>query len=266
MNERDISPDHAEHPQDLLATYASGEASEEERTAVETLLAACTDCRTEVNLAVQARAALQSLPELDAPDLSAEGIVPSVTGLPHRPAPAGQRARSRTRQWSWERVAWGAGIVAVGSLVALFMLLQSGQAPLREQAAPAKRAAPGAAQETLSGGRSYTPTSLDALARQLAASHRTALAANEPQPSPAAAPKGASASTGDTGGRPVDCLRRGGALRRSAQVVHVEKADFRGTPAFIGAFQSTQGSGRYLLVLAVDRKSCNALYVINRSL
>ena len=267
MNEKDITPDHADHPEELLATYVGGEASEDERAAAQALLASCTECRGELDLAVQARAALQSLPELDAPGVGAEDIVPSLTGPARRPAVAAQRNRRRTRQWTWERVAWGAGIVAVGSLVALFMLLQTAPAPMQEQAAPAQRAAPRSGLETLSGERDYTPASMDALARRLATSARTALAAKEPQPSPAA-PAGAPQLAGDTaGGRPVQCLRRGGGLPRSADALHVERATFRGTRAFIGAFR-TPGptSARYLLVLAVDRRTCDPLYVINRSL
>jgi hypothetical protein len=89
----------------------------------------------------------------------------------------------------------------------------------------------------------------------LVASERTALAAGQ------AAPKA------DVTDRAGDCLRRGGGLPPRARPVHAEEATFRGTPAFVGAFETGAAGGRqYLLVLAVDRSTCDALYVITRSL
>ncbi len=265
MNNDDTTTDHARHPEELLATYVEGEASVAERTRVETLLSACTECRREVELAVQARAALQSLPELHAPELRIEGGLPSTA-----PKAAGSSRRgvlTRARESSWERLAWGAGLVAAGSLVALFVLVQLSGTPSQQGAGQAPQRAAESDLGSTSGARDYTPASLDALARRLVASNRSALAAEQSAPAPAPTQTGEQQPTANMRDRARDCLRRGGGLRPTARLVYVEDASFRGTPAFVGAFESgAPGDGRYLLVLAVDTRTCDALYVINRSL
>jgi anti-sigma factor RsiW len=270
MRDDDMTGEHPGHPQDLLATYVDGEASEAERAEVDALLSACRECRMEVDLAVQARAALQSLPHLNAPTLRVEALATTKAPAARQPASTGRAVLARVREWSWDRVAWGAGLVAAGSLVALFVLVQSSGGPSQRAAAP--EAARGRAQQPLEApggsGPNYTPASLDALAKRLVASERTTLGFQEQQtPAPAAVPKRSQQPTADVGDRARDCLRRGGGLPPRARPTHVEEAAFRGVPAFIGAFESgSPGGGRYLLVLAVDHRTCDALYVINRSL
>ncbi len=270
MNEGDETRDHAQHPEELLAAYVSGEASDDDRTTVQGLLFGCSECRIEVDLAVQARAALQSLPELDSPALRVEGAVqPTAPATPERRSAPGRGILATVQEWGWERLAWGAGLVAAGSLVAFFLLVQLSGGPLQEEAAQAPpRGAESDQALTQSGdGPNYTPASLDALARRLVASERTALTTPQTTPAPAAAPKGSAEPSAGAADRVRDCLRRGGGLPRRADPVHVEEASFRGTPAFVGAFErGAAGGRRYLLVLAVDQRTCDALYVINRSL
>lgn len=64
------------HPEELLAPFVDGTASVHERATVETHLMFCPSCRAAVELARSARAALRSLPELEAPsiDLRAMGL------------------------------------------------------------------------------------------------------------------------------------------------------------------------------------------------
>lgn len=266
MNEDDQTPKHAEHPEELLSAYVSGEASEADRVSVQDLMSSCSECQREVELAVQARAALQSLPELDAPGLRVERMGSTAPAAQERAAPPPRGILDRVREWGWERLAWGAGLIAAGSLVALFVLVQSSEAPLEQQAGRPQTGAE-ANQQFLEGRANYTPGSLDALARRLVASQRTALSA-EQTPAPAAAPTDQSGQArSDVEDRARDCLRRGGGLSPQARPVHVEEASFRGIPAYIGAFRSgVRGGRQYLLVLAVDHRSCDALYVINRSL
>jgi anti-sigma factor RsiW len=268
MRNGDMTGAHAGHPQDLLATYVDGEASEAERAEVDALLSACSECRGEVDLAVQARAALQSLPQLDAPTLRVEPLATTTAAAARQPASTGRAVLARVREWSWDRVAWGAGLVAAASLVALFVLVQSSGGPPQQQAARAPQSGAESDQGLTAAGRNYTPASLDALAKRLVASERTTLGFQEQQtPAPAAVPKRSQQPTADVGDRARDCLRRGGGLPPRARPTHVEEAAFRGVPAFIGAFESgSPGGGRYLLVLAVDHRTCDALYVINRSL
>jgi anti-sigma factor RsiW len=256
MNESDETRNHAQHPEELLAAYVSGEASEGDRTTVQALLSACSECRREVDLAVQARAALQSLPELESPALRVDRVAqPTAAATRERTPVARPGILEKLREWGWERIAWGAGLVAAGALVALFVLVQAGGGPSEEQAAQAPRPTTTTFLENSGAGRGYTPASLDALARRLVASERTALAAGQ------TAPKA------DVTDRAGDCLRRGGGLPSRARPVHAEEAAFRGTPAFVGAFETGAAGGRqYLLVLAVDHSTCDALYVITRSL
>ncbi|HEX2069064.1 MAG TPA: hypothetical protein VHH54_02535 [Actinomycetota bacterium] len=270
MNEDEETQNHAQHPEELLAAYVSGEASDDDMATVQTLLSACSECRMEVDMAVQARAALQSLPDLEAPALRLDGVVrPTPAGTRERVPAAGSGILDKIREWGWERIAWGAGLVAAGSLVALFLLVQIGGGPLQEQAARAPQggAASDRALTGSSAGPNYTPASLDALAKRLVASDRSTLGLAKKGPGPAA---GSQESAEPVAGRAEgarECLRRGGGLSKRARPVHVEEAKFRGTPAFVGAFESGAPGGRqYLLVLAVDRRTCDALYVINRSL
>ncbi len=271
MNEDDETQNHAQHPEEVLAAYVSGEASEDERATMQTLLSACSECRVEVDMAVQARAALQSLPELVSPALGVEGVVrPRAADTRERATPTtGPGILDRIREWGWERIAWGAGLVAAGSLVALFLLVQAGGAP-SDQAATRGRAQEDAQRPfgVLSGdGPNYGPASLDALAKRLVASNRSTLGVPKMGPAPAAGSQESPEAVAGGTGRALECLRRGGGLPARARQVHVEEAMFRGTPAFVGAFESgTPGGRRYLLVLAVDRRTCDALYVINRSL
>ncbi len=265
MNNDATTTDHGRHPEELLATYVAGEASEGERTRVETLLSECTECRREVEFAVQARAALQSLPELNTPELRIKDVSPSTVPPKAEVSPR-RGVLTRVREWSWERIAWGAGLVAAGSLVALFVLVQSRGEPFQEQAAQGPGTTAGSDMESRETRPNYTPASLDALARQLGASQR-ALAGGRPAPSPATAATEGQQPTANVGDRARDCLRRGGGLRAGARPVYVEEAAFRRTSAFVGAFESgAPGGGRYLVVLAVDSSTCDALYVITRSL
>jgi hypothetical protein len=264
-NEQTGSKDHSRHSEELLASYVDGTASPEERAEAQRLVSGCPECRREVQLATMARAALRSLPQLDAP-----GVADAV----------GARARSRgarraafagrpvAHAWRWERVAWGAGIAAAASLVAVFLLLQSGGGRVaNEQAgrapAPAAQMTPFARE---SGRTQYDPASLDALARRLTTSDRTTLGANTPQPPAGPTTTTSGKATADS--RAVECLRRAGGLGTKAQPTYLEDAFFEGTRAFIGAFRSPARSGgrERLVVLAVDRRSCSVLFVINRSL
>ncbi|HEX2089639.1 MAG TPA: hypothetical protein VHI54_06910 [Actinomycetota bacterium] len=270
MNEGDETRNHANHPEELLAAYVSGEASEGDRTNIQALLSVCSECRREVDVAVQARAALQSLPGLEAPGLRLDGVV--------RPADSASRQREpgsrpgfldRVRGWGWERIAWGAGLVAAGSLVALFFLVQLSGDLGQQPAAPAPQRgaeSDGTFNKT-AGGSNYTPASLDALAKRLAGSERTALATPQTTPAPASAPKATLEPLSGGSDRARECLRRGGGLQPRTRPVYLEEATFRGIAAYVGAFESAaRGGRRYLLVLAVNRSTCDALYVINRSL
>lgn len=56
------------HPEDLLADHVSGSLAPADRAAVDAHLATCTRCSAEVSLALAARSALRTLPEVTPPD------------------------------------------------------------------------------------------------------------------------------------------------------------------------------------------------------
>ena len=71
----------AEHPEELLAVYADGEASDADAAEVEAHLATCARCRDELSLARDAMRALHDLPELPSPWVDA-GSVAAAAGEP----------------------------------------------------------------------------------------------------------------------------------------------------------------------------------------
>src|SRR6266540_1749327 len=96
-----------EHPDELLAGYVGGSASSDERRTVEAHLAGCSQCRDDLALAMAARTALASLPQLDAPGLAAQGVEALRAGATRPPEePAGKQT---------ERVPVTAGVTAGAS-------------------------------------------------------------------------------------------------------------------------------------------------------
>jgi anti-sigma factor RsiW len=64
------------HPGDLLSAWLDGETTPEEAVAVETHLAGCAACRSEVDDLHLARSAVRSLPWLELPDDVVGRVVP----------------------------------------------------------------------------------------------------------------------------------------------------------------------------------------------
>lgn len=90
-----------EHPQDLLAAYGDGELGVAERMAVAAHLTGCRACRAEVSDALEIRALVRSLPNVEPP----EGFYERV--LAAGPAPRG-RVHRRARAAAVNLVAAGA--------------------------------------------------------------------------------------------------------------------------------------------------------------
>lgn len=275
-----------EHPDELLAGYVDGSAPPDERSAVESHLAACEQCRAEVELATLAKAALASLPELEAPGLAGAGLdafrEPAAAGADENAfgverAPA-RRVRGPGRRIHWDRVALGAGLAAAAGLFVIFVVIGITRTG-------GKTAATGAANSSAKGlppvvdrGATYSPASLQALTAQLRApaeKRQTLTRAPEGAPFDRAAQATPVASQPSPAGLPADsaavlsCLQNGTGLLSTAKPFYLESAIFQGTPAFIGAFvlpPSASGAASHLVVAAVSRSGCQPLYEVRQSL
>lgn len=257
-------PDHESHSPEALAAYVDGTASNEERAATEVLLRSCPACREEADLARTARAMLRALPELGAPGIAEEIDLPTTRFGGRRGLSVHRLASGRS--WTWDRVAWGGAIAAAAAFVGIFLFLQLGGGSTDLASGPAQRpvATPQHA-ETFADKNHFTPASLDTLAKELAsAKQRTVSAPDTPLSQPT---RTASKSAG-VPRRAAECLRRGAGLESDQDPIHFEKGIFEQTKAYIGAFRVTPPGAptSYLVVIAVDRSSCAALYVVNHSL
>lgn len=272
------------HPDELLAAYVDGSLSDSERDAVRSHLAACEACAADVALAARARDALSRMPdEAPAPDA---GIVESVLrqlpaepGTPRRALASASGSRRRERF-----AAWAPGLAAAAAAAALVVfgvLATHTKAPPRPAAASAPRL--GAIQpggQVVDRHAQYTPSSLTALASQLAAdvAHgsrpqgRGSMAA-EPAASGAAAPSEESPSAPLAGFSPagaavgvLDCLRHGSGV--SGTPIYLERATFQGSAIYVGAIltPATGSSPAHLVVVAVSTGACQPVFFSTRSL
>jgi hypothetical protein len=276
------------HPDELLAGYVDGSAPPDERRAVERHVAACERCRSETELAASARAALVSLPELEAPGLADAGL-DAFRREPAEEFAAGRstgresllsRIRARPSRIHWDRVALGAGLAAAAGLFVIFIavgLTRSGQ---RASNGPALAASPvSGLPRVIDRGATYSPITLQALSSQLrapAAQGKTLNLAPTGPPldrfAPASGEQANAPSPATNVSGPASvlaCLRTGTGLLSSAQPIYLEAADFQGTPAYVGAFvlpPAASGSSPHLIVVAVSRTGCQPLYEVRQSL
>jgi hypothetical protein len=263
------------HPEELLAGFVDGTATPEEREAVETHLAACERCRTEVDLAARARAALASLPQLEAPGLAERGL----RGLEERAlargeslAPAswprvaarGSLARLRPR---WDRAGWAAALAAAAGLAALFVYLGG----VATGPAPTPGAPAGPALEEAGGPPAYDRASLVALADRVAAAEAppAPLASPAPGQEAPATPRAAETTPRAEEGRAAEdaalsCVREAAGLGGEPQPVHLEEATVEGVPAYVAAFLRPAEAPDRVVVVAVSREGCRELERVER--
>ena len=69
------------HPEDLLAAFVDGTATLQERATVEAHVTFCSACRREIEMARSALAALQGLPDLEAPPLDLGSLAARPTAV-----------------------------------------------------------------------------------------------------------------------------------------------------------------------------------------
>jgi anti-sigma factor RsiW len=276
----------ADHPEELLAGYVDGSATPQEREAIEAHLVSCQKCREEAGLATAARTALASLPQLDAPGLARLGLpgmrrtglkaVPETIEEATHSAPAEQpRTIPRGRRTAWVPALAAAVIVVIAGLISLPFLLRGGGGGAT---AGSKSVAPGPSASPVPAlvdvGASYTPATLNSLAKRLAPAARlaelapsTTPGATQPAFGPGLTPGLGRVAT-DSADRAashgaLDCLVSGGGLEQDALPVYLEAATFKGVPAYIGAF-ARPGSRLNLVVVAVSRGTCQPLYTLSR--
>jgi anti-sigma factor RsiW len=279
------------HPDELLAGYVDGSATPDERAVVDQHLATCAACQEEVQLATEARAALISLPELGAPGLAEAGVlalrraafqtVPAdqpdgATGAeaaptkPSRiPATVPAEPRSRRPRVAWAQLAAAAPIVVVlGGLVAIPLALSHGGSKASRTALSGN--APEAAPSVLplvDRGAKYSQDQLDVLARQLGTAisrgspSKGQLAAASPLPPPPTGPAVRDAAAASTA---QQCVLSGSGAPDGAQLVYLERAEFMGTPAYIGGFL-VPNAKLNIMAVAVTQDGCQPLYSVRQS-
>lgn len=210
------------HPHDLLAEYVDGALPEGERAVVESHVQGCSECQAEVGSATHARRALASLKDGPVPRGLGEAVMAAISNpTPARGTPHWYRA---------------AGLAAAAAIVALLAITlprlgsDNEAGTSLEAAAPAAGdAAPAQAPEELRVDEQDIDYTDEALL-DLVAGERTAFAE-------------ADAVTTTQPREVLECLRTAFPPVRSRLPIHLIRARFRGTAAYIGVFDAPEGSG-----------------------
>jgi putative zinc finger protein len=267
-----------EHPDELLAGYADGSASPDERHTVEAHLVSCSQCRDELVLAKTARAALTSLPELEAPGLTVAEVEALQRAGPARAADevAAQREARQTRRQRHWKASWVAlgGVAAVLALFAIVpLVLNRGGSLKQATGGSARRAAAPNAEAALypqvrDRGIDYDQAAVRALAQQLAKNPEVLTSGDSATPTqgPLFAPVPSGRAVGLDSSRVVECAIRGAGLPANTIPKYLEIARFRATPAYVVAVLSKGGSKSHLIVYVVSQEGCAFLFEADQPL
>ena len=212
------------HPLEQLAPYVDGSLTGPERLEVERHLASCAQCRSEVAVASEARAALRSMPEVEVPtDLGVPALEAMAKGEAQHPGPP-----------RWVRAMPFVAAAAVVALLAITLPRLGGgtaaDSGAADQALPAAPDARDLRLEVVS--TDFDADSLQAEAQTSAA--RYADATSDPQEGAAlSSPAGATKTEGAA--RSSEALR---CLRTAFEgfggdPVRLVEASFEGTPAYL---------------------------------
>ena len=274
-----------DHPEELLADYVEGTLGTDEHARVEEHLGTCDRCREEVELATEARSALRSLPDLEAPSGIPLGI------------------RRRARRASPSRVQRVAGIAAAAAIVAggvVFGLSQidlgeegptgagQAEAPAADTGEPAPEAAPEADAETAMSGaagsfraaapalptyfetrRDYGADSLAPLARRLRDDALEALDLGIQPTARQFFQRFDPAAFTVQVRQAIRCVLAEVPPEQLIVPFRIEAASFEGTPAYIAAFlQGPTPDDPYdrLVLWVVDRETCSLLSLASQVL
>jgi anti-sigma factor RsiW len=279
-----------DHPEELLADYVEGTLDADDRARVDAHLETCEQCREEVGLATEARAALAALPDLEAP-----------RGIPLAVRRKGRTAPSRTLR-RVGAVAVAAALVAGGAIVISNVDLggdssadstaggdgAGSEQPARVGDAPAPEAGEAADQGKAGGGTAtialtgppvipvyvesqhdYVPDRLSSLARRLRDDAHAAVDAGI-RPSADAFFKDfdESAFTPEVR-QAIRCVLTEVPPTQLIVPFRIEAATFEGTPAYIAAFlQGPSPEEPYdrIVIWVVDREGCSLLSLASQVL
>jgi anti-sigma factor RsiW len=277
-----------DHPVELLADYVQDTLDPGDRRRVQAHIDGCPTCRDEVALATRARASLATLPELGDPGIAAAGLealrrsaltpVPAPTSRPPSETPSDARPEPRPAR---ARVAWGQ-LAAVAALVALLagivaipLALRGGERGTSSMEGAATQPPAGADASgipLIDRGARYTTKGLDQLASGLAFRARPpgATPTAAPVPSPAQLadsppPTGPVVTEPGAAQTALQCLEQGGGPVGQAVPLYLEEAEVDGVPAYIGVYEIPNVKLN-LMLIAVDRQTCNPIYSVRQSI
>jgi len=244
------------HPSDdLLLAHVDGTLSQEDRAAVDTHLASCARCTQDIAQAAAARSALRAIPEVPIP---ADLKIP--TGADAKSAAS--TARRRSTAPAWQRWVGPAAAVAAVALVLTLVLPKLGGSSDSSGRAENDAATPGVQVDTGQvpleiRSDDYTPDTLTELAGQTASriapdANGAGSAASEATPKLGDAAAAAKATA---------CIQT--AFREvPGTLVRLIRADFQGSPAYVGLYAEGPGAGQTpdtLVVRVAAVGGCSAL-------
>jgi len=254
------------HPIDLLAPFVDGTLEPSERAVVDAHLRSCARCRSEIAAAGAAKRALRGMPTPQTPDLAARF---TAEHLPEHLRP------SSPSRAPWSKLAPVLAAAAVVALVALVVPRLGGSSD------DAGTAAGGLAE----GGADprpplrlqiettdYDEETLGEAARAYAAAAEPAAGAGGGVAEDAAADAPAALEARFAGAertdRAVACLERA-FPGYPGELVEVKRAEFEGTPAFIGYVLEGAGGDDPPVTLSIwvaDAGDCSILSLISARL
>jgi predicted anti-sigma-YlaC factor YlaD len=254
------------HPGDLLVDLVDGTLSADDRALVEAHLETCATCRSEVALATQARAALDTLAPVEPPASLADAAIAEAVGM--RPAADLDAARAARRRGRWLGIAAAAAVVALIAVAAPKL----GSSPSGVQAESAAGAGAAVSYPPASGvdvvGANLSPEQLAVVAAALGGistpvaapaegSGTSTAAATTPMPAldaRAELPERLPAATA--------CLDQAFDHSTPGVLTRVLLARFDGTPAYFGLYAVGPGAGlapTRLQLLAASVDGCSPL-------
>jgi hypothetical protein len=254
------------HPDEALAGFVEGTASDEERRLVEAHLRTCASCRAEVGLARASLAAVATIPEAEGPGLDAAAIAETArTVVPistRSEAPAAGSRRSAAR---WLGLVGGLAAASIAGLLVFGLLHSPGGgssstgalAPGTESAVPNQSAGasqtvptPGTVQPSVPTSivtnQDFTTAAVAQFARNVASGSRLFFTRS---------PNANGASSTDVAAATL-CAR--GAAGTADNPVLIVRARFEGRPSFVTAFRSQQTGDVRVVVTPVG--ACRVLY------
>lgn len=279
-------------PDEQLADYVDGAVDLSDRAAIESHLAFCQTCRSDVEAARAAQTALVGMPSVPAPptDLGfLPGLSPQELAEPEpppavrpgrvRPQPTGPKGPEgttgpagrggskapRSRRPSLGPILVGVAAVAVGLVVVI--ALAGNNSGGRTSSASGPAASPltpiTAGPES---GQDFTAQSFASFARSLAREAK--------QGSALRSAKGAATIPASTGAesdatatdRAVACVQRGTGLATGTHLYFTEPGTLDGQPVYVVALIDTKSGHDSLLVVAVTVDGCQPLQVIHQAL